>query len=133
MNIGGWVRLAFDVDLVVSEATTVAVAMALAVADLLQQGDAGAVALLCCLRRELSPCLACPVIGSDADWCYCAKGMDNGSMSTIHIWVWQSGSRITPAPYEKAQASDLICKRAAHPGSELNQKKCRVRRACVCV
>ena len=46
MNIGGWVRLAFDVDLVVSEATTVDVAMALAVADLLRQGDAGAVALL---------------------------------------------------------------------------------------
>ena len=52
-------------------------------------------------------------------------------MLTTHIWVWQSGSRITPAPYEKAQASDVICKRAAHPGSELNQKKCRVGRACV--
>ena len=33
------------------------------------------------------------------------------------------GSRITPAPYEKAQASEEICKRAAHPGSKLNQKK----------
>ena len=32
------------------------------------------------------------------------------------------GFRITPAPYEKAQASDGICKRAAHPGSTLNQK-----------
>ena len=27
-----------------------------------------------------------------------------------------SGLRLTPAPYEKAQASDVICKRAAHPG-----------------
>ena len=36
---------------------------------------------------------------------------------------WQSGSRITPAPYEKAQASEEICKRVAHPGSKLNQKK----------
>ena len=32
------------------------------------------------------------------------------------------GSRITPAPYEKAQASEEICKRAAHPGSKLNQE-----------
>ena len=30
--------------------------------------------------------------------------------------------RLTPAPYEKAQASDVICERAAHPGSELDQK-----------
>ena len=30
--------------------------------------------------------------------------------------------RITPAPYKKAQASEVICKRAAHPGSKLNQK-----------
>ena len=39
------------------------------------------------------------------------------------------------APHEKAQASDEIYKRAAHPGSKLNQKKCRVGRACsrVCV
>ena len=29
------------------------------------------------------------------------------------------GSKITPAPYEKAQASEEICKRAAHPGSKL--------------
>ena len=35
----------------------------------------------------------------------------------------QRGFRITPAPYEKAQASEVICKRAAHPGSKLNQKK----------
>ena len=41
------------------------------------------------------------------------------------------GSRITPAPYEKAQASEEICKRAAHPSSKLNQKKCRV--ACACL
>ena len=40
------------------------------------------------------------------------------------------GSRTTPAPYEKAQAFDVICKRAAHTGSESNQKKCRVGRAC---
>ena len=58
---------------------------------------------------------------------------------------WQCGSRIKPAPYErereitsptsfeKAQASEVICKRAAHPGSKLNQKKCRVGRACACV
>ena len=47
--------------------------------------------------------------------------------------VWQCGSRITPAPYEKAQASDEeICKRAAHPSSKLNQKKCRVACACLC-
>ena len=31
---------------------------------------------------------------------------------------WQSGSRITPAPYEKPQASEEICKRAAHPSSK---------------
>ena len=43
------------------------------------------------------------------------------------------GSRITPAPYEKAQASEEICKRAAHPGSKLNQKNCRGGRACACV
>ena len=43
----------------------------------------------------------------------------------------QDGSRITPAPYEKAQASEEICKRAAHPSSKLNQKKCRV--ACACL
>ena len=43
------------------------------------------------------------------------------------------GSRITPAPYEKAQASDEeICKRAAHPSSKLNQKKCRVACAYLC-
>ena len=29
---------------------------------------------------------------------------------------WQTGSSLTPAPYEKAQASDVICKRAAHSG-----------------
>ena len=39
--------------------------------------------------------------------------------------------RITPAPYEKAQASEEIRKSAAHPGSKLNQKKCCVGRACV--
>ena len=44
-----------------------------------------------------------------------------------------AGSRITPAPYEKAQASDGICKRAAHSGSELNQKNVVVGRACACV
>ena len=42
-------------------------------------------------------------------------------------------SRITPAPYEKAQASEEICKRAAHPSSKLNQKKCRGACACLCV
>ena len=41
--------------------------------------------------------------------------------------------RMTPAPYEKAQASEEICQRAAHPGSKLNQKKCRGGRACACV
>ena len=29
-------------------------------------------------------------------------------------------SRITPAPYEKAQAFEEICKRAAHPSSKLD-------------
>ena len=38
---------------------------------------------------------------------------------------------LTPAPYEKAQASDVICKRAAHPNSGLNQKDCRVCWTCV--
>ena len=42
---------------------------------------------------------------------------------------WQSGSSLTPAPYEKAQASDVICKRAARPSSGLNKKGCRVGRA----
>ena len=32
---------------------------------------------------------------------------------------WQSGSVLTPAPYEEAQASDVMCKQAAHPGSGL--------------
>ena len=31
--------------------------------------------------------------------------------------IFINGSRRTPAPYEKAQASEVICKRAAHPGS----------------
>ena len=48
-----------------------------------------------------------------------------------------TGSRITPAPYEKAQASDEeICKRAAHPSSKLNQKNRNVVlhvRACACL
>ena len=49
----------------------------------------------------------------------------------FHYVAWRS--RITPAPYEKAQASDEeICKRAAHPSSKLNQKKCRVACACLC-
>ena len=42
------------------------------------------------------------------------------------------GSRITPEPYEKAQASDEICKRAAHLGSKLNQKNVVVGRVCAC-
>ena len=40
---------------------------------------------------------------------------------------------LTPAPYEKAQASDVICKRAAHSGSGLDEKECRVLRAYKCV
>ena len=40
--------------------------------------------------------------------------------------------RITPAPYEKAQVSEEICKRAAHPGSKLNQKKVSCW-TCLCV
>lgn len=30
--------------------------------------------------------------------------------------------RMTPAPYEKAQAFDVICKRAAHPGSKIKSE-----------
>ena len=43
------------------------------------------------------------------------------------------GSRMTPAPYDQAQASEEICKRAAHPGSKSNRKICSVGRACACV
>ena len=39
----------------------------------------------------------------------------------MHVCALACGSagvsRITPAPYEKAQASEEICKRAAHPSS----------------
>ena len=37
-------------------------------------------------------------------------------------WAKWLDSSLTPAPYEKAQASDVICKRAAHPGSGLIRK-----------
>ena len=50
----------------------------------------------------------------------------------IHHSVSKQCLRITPAPYEKAQASDGICKRAAHPGTKLNQKNVVVGRACAC-
>ena len=46
--------------------------------------------------------------------------------TSMHVYVVcmcvARGSRITPVPNEKAQASDGICKRAAHLGSKLNQK-----------
>ena len=48
-----------------------------------------------------------------------------------HLHLLARCLSLTPAPYEKAQASYVICKRAAHPDSGLNQKECRVGRACV--
>ena len=66
------------------------------------------------------------------------RGMHNGRAKRKR-WMRFSiehlvqGFRITPASYDKAQASEEICKRAAHPGSKINRKKCRVGRACACV
>ena len=62
----------------------------------------------------------------------CGRPLNHLLMHVILVRV-ACGSRITPAPYEKAQASEEICKRAAHPSSKLNQKKCRVACACLCV
>ena len=47
----------------------------------------------------------------------------------VTLFEVAQGSSLIPAPYDKAQASYVICKRAAHPGSGLNQKECRVGRA----
>ena len=33
------------------------------------------------------------------------------------------GFSLRPAPYDKAQASDVMCKRAAHPGSGVIKKE----------
>ena len=38
----------------------------------------------------------------------------------IAMHLGPRGSTITPAPYEKAQAFEEICKRAAHPSSKLD-------------
>ena len=42
------------------------------------------------------------------------------------------GSRLAALPYEKAQASDVICKRAARPHSRLNTSGCHVWRVHRC-
>ena len=54
---------------------------------------------------------------------------------TVRVLLFQPNfsSSSTPAPYEKAQEYDVICKRAAHPGNGLSQKKCLPTSAPMCL
>ena len=46
--------------------------------------------------------------------------------SCCHIRPCNKSFRLKPAPYEKAQASDVTCKRAARPDSGFFKNRCRV-------